>query len=531
MAAVNGSGMCMAVRSGDDSYVGDKAQTKSCDNGSGMRMAGFDPRVLLPSVVDRPKMPGFSAGMDQEDNYVYCETQGKRTEGEAFGMRVNGCRYGSSCWRPLCPYVHASGRTRARKWAELWAWIAAREDEADLSDSTLLPKVHDAKHDKTMPDVLLQSENRTYDAKYDKTGACLLSKLDGVEPKLSDEMSAMSKEHEAEHADSAGQHKTMVDELDIPDDREHRDDSDRRWSDRDRRDNVKNRRDGQGRRDDSDRRESDQDRQDSDKNRRDDREYRDDRDRRESDRDRRDNVMNHRDDQGRRDDSDRRESDRDRRDSVKDRREDRVCRDDKDRRENDRDRRDNDKNRRNNQECRDDRDRREKHWDGSDDSDRPKNDRACRDDRDRRKNGRDCEDNAAIQRGERDCRDDTDRRQNDRDRVDIKNRCDDRDCRDDRDRCDDRDRRDNDKSRSDHQVCSDDSNRRKNDRDKKADDSRGAFMAIKRVNVAGEPQYLVRYYDDSVEHLTADQMMKHLLVHKGQYSLSALSLLMREVGC
>ena len=66
--------------------------------------------------------------------------------------------------------MHASGRTRARKWAELWAWIAAKEDEADLLDSTSLPKDHDAKHD--------------------KTGASLLSQLDGVESKLSDEMSA-----------------------------------------------------------------------------------------------------------------------------------------------------------------------------------------------------------------------------------------------------------------------------------------------------------------------------------------------------
>ena len=100
------------------------------DNGSGMCKAGFAPRALLPSVVDRPKMPGVSVGMDQEDNYVDGETQGK----------LNGCRYGGSCWRPLCPYVHASGRTRARKWAELWAWIAANEGEAD-----------DAKHDKTVP--------------------------------------------------------------------------------------------------------------------------------------------------------------------------------------------------------------------------------------------------------------------------------------------------------------------------------------------------------------------------------------------
>ena len=224
----NGSGRCKAVHSGDEapraadpstvdrpktpgimvgtdracSYVGDKAQSKTCDNGrgmckaglaehaprvslpstvgrsklpgsmvgmdqkgsyvgieahavhgSGMCKAGFAPRAVLPSVADRPKMPGVSVGMDQEDNYVDGETQGKRTEGEFFGMarqeasppnyetrlnshRLNGCRHGGSCWRPLCPYVHASSRTRARKWAEFWAWIAAKEDEADLLDST-----------------------------------------------------------------------------------------------------------------------------------------------------------------------------------------------------------------------------------------------------------------------------------------------------------------------------------------------------------------------------------------------------------
>ena len=96
---------------------------------------------------------GFRVGMDKKDNYVGDEAQGNRSESQLFGMkssriaaarhetpppnyemrlnsqRLNDCRYGGSCWRPLCPSVHASGRTRARKWAELWAWIAANEDE------------------------------------------------------------------------------------------------------------------------------------------------------------------------------------------------------------------------------------------------------------------------------------------------------------------------------------------------------------------------------------------------------------------
>ena len=42
---------------------------------------------------------------------------------------MDRCRYGSSCWRPVCPYVHA-GR-RARGWAELWTLLASQEDADD----------------------------------------------------------------------------------------------------------------------------------------------------------------------------------------------------------------------------------------------------------------------------------------------------------------------------------------------------------------------------------------------------------------
>ena len=144
------------------SYVGDKAQSKTCDNASGMCKAGlaehalrvslpstvgrsklpgsmvgmdqkgsyvgieahavhgsdmckagFAPRAVLPSIVGRPKMPGVNVGLDQKDNYVDDETQRRLN-----GQRLNDCRYGGNCWRPLCPYVHASSWTRARKWAE-----------------------------------------------------------------------------------------------------------------------------------------------------------------------------------------------------------------------------------------------------------------------------------------------------------------------------------------------------------------------------------------------------------------------------
>ena len=172
---------------------------------------------------------------------------------DASQVSVPYCRFAGSCWRPLCPYVHASSRTRARKWADLWAWIAANEGEAD-----------DAKHDKTVPSLLLQ--------------------LDGVESKLRDEMSA-------------------------------RFDRDRCENDRDRRDNDKNRCEDQVYRDDRDRRENDRDRRDNDKNRSDDRVCRDDRDRRENDRDRWDNDKNRSDDRDCRDGRDRRENDRDGRDN------------------------------------------------------------------------------------------------------------------------------------------------------------------------------------------------------------------------
>ena len=52
------------------------------DNGSGIcstEFAGDDaPRVELPSIIDRPKMPGIMVGTEQKDSYVGDEMQSKR---------------------------------------------------------------------------------------------------------------------------------------------------------------------------------------------------------------------------------------------------------------------------------------------------------------------------------------------------------------------------------------------------------------------------------------------------------------------
>ena len=143
--------------------------------------------------------------------------------------------------------------TSRRKWAELWAWIAANEGEAD-----------DAKHDETMPNLLLQS--------------------DGVDPKLRDETSAMSMGHEAKYAGS--------DNMIACVDRDRREnDRDRRGNDKFRRGNDKNRSDDRDCRDGRDRRENGRVPQDNNKNCSDERDCRDDRDRRENDRDCQVNVQ------------------------------------------------------------------------------------------------------------------------------------------------------------------------------------------------------------------------------------------------
>ena len=48
------------------------------------------------------------------------------------------CRFGTGCWRPLCPYGH-SGRSRAARWAALWTLLASQEAEDDLEVVKVIP--------------------------------------------------------------------------------------------------------------------------------------------------------------------------------------------------------------------------------------------------------------------------------------------------------------------------------------------------------------------------------------------------------
>eukprot|EP00919_Chromeraceae_sp_WS-2016_P003622 GHVR01008797.1.p1 GENE.GHVR01008797.1~~GHVR01008797.1.p1 ORF type:complete len:377 (-),score=85.82 GHVR01008797.1:137-1267(-) len=60
----------------------DEAQALVMDSGSGSCKAGFAgddaPRVVFPTLVGRPKMPGIMVGMDQKDSYVGEDAEEKR---------------------------------------------------------------------------------------------------------------------------------------------------------------------------------------------------------------------------------------------------------------------------------------------------------------------------------------------------------------------------------------------------------------------------------------------------------------------
>ena len=52
-------------------------------------------------------------------------------------MPMDLCRFGTRCWRPLCPYGHACSGKRAREWAETWAFLATQE-EADEDEEQIV---------------------------------------------------------------------------------------------------------------------------------------------------------------------------------------------------------------------------------------------------------------------------------------------------------------------------------------------------------------------------------------------------------
>ena len=101
----------------------------------------------VPPTLGSPKMPGDTVGMNQRASYVGDETQSKtigypaKHVDDQCGMCKAGsaehalrslvpstdhmpCRFGNSCWRPLCPYSHSRERGRAQYLASLWTFLA-----------------------------------------------------------------------------------------------------------------------------------------------------------------------------------------------------------------------------------------------------------------------------------------------------------------------------------------------------------------------------------------------------------------------
>ena len=92
------------------SYVGDEAQSKTCDNGSGMCKAGlaeYALRVSLPSTVGRSKLPGSTVGMDQKGSYVRDEAQSKTCDNGS-GM----CKAGLAEYAPRVSLPSTVGRSK-----------------------------------------------------------------------------------------------------------------------------------------------------------------------------------------------------------------------------------------------------------------------------------------------------------------------------------------------------------------------------------------------------------------------------------
>ena len=49
------------------------------------------------------------------------------------------CKFGSQCWRPLCPYAHPKEERRAQRWAELWTFLA--EEETRQAQRLGMPRI------------------------------------------------------------------------------------------------------------------------------------------------------------------------------------------------------------------------------------------------------------------------------------------------------------------------------------------------------------------------------------------------------
>ena len=66
-------------------------------------------------------------------------------------------RFGTMCCRPLCPYVHACSRTRARKWTETWRFLSKMEEEEEEmeveEEEESLVEIPQMQHIDTMVDV------------------------------------------------------------------------------------------------------------------------------------------------------------------------------------------------------------------------------------------------------------------------------------------------------------------------------------------------------------------------------------------
>ena len=58
-------------------------------------------------------------------------------------LMTDPCRFGAACWRPLCPFVHACSRTRARWWAELWSLLACQKEYEEHVVNVPVPRIHE----------------------------------------------------------------------------------------------------------------------------------------------------------------------------------------------------------------------------------------------------------------------------------------------------------------------------------------------------------------------------------------------------